>query len=89
MVQFGFLISMLGFFELWRAHYVLGLFALGGGLMMASSRKVPLNTKVTWRNLFTPVDDSTDTNLWEKAARLLSTLALAGGAAIGLSKLLV
>jgi len=88
MVQFGFLIAVLGLLDLWREHYVLGLFALSGGLMMISTRKVPLNTKVTWRGLFTPVDDSMETTIWDKTARLLSTLAFAGGAAIGLAGLL-
>jgi hypothetical protein len=88
MIQFGFLTAVLGLMEIARHHYSLGLFVLGGGLMMLSSRNVPLNTKVTWRSLFTPVDDSMNTNLWEKTARLLATLAIAGGAAVGLSEFL-
>lgn len=88
MVQFGVLTTVLGLLELWRMHYVLGLFALGGGLLMLSSRKVPLDFKVTRRNLATPVDDSIETNAWEKTARLLSVLAFAGGASIGVSRLL-
>lgn len=88
MIQFGFLSSVLGVLEIFRDHYVLGLFMLGGGLMMISTRNVPLSTKVTWRGLFTPVDDSMETNLWEKTARLLATLAFAGGAAIAAARIL-
>jgi hypothetical protein len=88
MMQFGFLASGLGLLELWRSHYVLGLFALGGGLMMISTRRVPLDTRVTWRSLFVPVDDSMETTIWEKTARLLATIAFAGGAALSVAKLL-
>lgn len=88
MLQFGLLFAVLGLLELWKTHYVLGLFALGGGLMMLSSTKVPLDFKVTRRSLFTPVDDCMETNLWEKTARLLAVLAFAGGASVAVSKLL-
>lgn len=88
MLQFGFLITVLGLLELWKTHYVLGLFALGGGLMMLSSTKVPLGFKVTRRNMFTPVDDCAETSVWEKTARFLSVLAFAGGVSVGVAKLL-
>jgi len=88
MLQFGLLFAVIGLLEIWKTHYVLGLFVLGGGLMMLSSTKVPLDFKVTRRNLFTPVDDCVETNSWEKTARLLSVLAFAGGASLGVAKLL-
>src|SRR5690606_17693272 len=88
MLQFGLLFAVLGLLELWKTHYVLGLFALGGGLMMPSSTKLPLDFKVTRRSLFTPVDDCMATNRWEKTARLLAALAFAGGASVAVAKLL-
>ena len=88
MIQFGFLLAILAAFDIWREQYVVGLFALGGGLLMLSLRKVRLDTRVTLRGLVTPIEDAAETNAWEKLARLLATIAFAGGASVGFAKLL-
>src|SRR5690606_8189939 len=82
MLQFGFLITVLGLLELWKTHYVLVLFALGRGLMLLSSTKVPFDFKVTRLNMFSSVDDCAETSVWERTARFLSVLVFAGGGSV-------
>ena len=82
MLQFGIIATVLAIPSFFDGHYVGGLFCLFAGLYFISARKVPLDMKITWSNIATPVPDGDDFTLFDQVVRVAAYMALAGAIAV-------
>lgn len=86
MIQIGVIMIAMAIGTFLSGGAVMALFLLSGGLLLMSARKVDFNMKITPKNLFTPVDDSEESGVFEIVTRIAAYAAFAGGVAIFLSE---
>lgn len=82
MIQFGIALIILSILPFSDGKLAAGLLDLFAGLYLISVQRVDWHTKVKFSELLTPVDDSTQTGIFERACRAISYIALASSIAV-------